>query len=101
LVGVDGKDLREIRRGFGVLARNILWTRDGRYILFAESSSKGSRIMRVPANGGEPEFTGVSTPDAIVTFHLSPDGSRLAYGTDSTHAELWSLDNIASVKTGK
>jgi len=76
------------------------WTRDGRAILFTQPSGNVTRIMRVAAEGGQGEFTGISA-DRLESFDLSPDGSRIAYEARSNNYELWALDNVASAWSGK
>jgi len=102
LVGVDGTNMRTIFTGaFEARPGSLTWTRDGRAILFAQRNNDNVRIMRVPAEGGQPEYTGISA-NALQTFDLSPDGTRIAYEARSNNeAELWALDNVASAWTGK
>jgi Tol biopolymer transport system component len=74
-VGVDG-------RGYTVLytASELYyptWTKDGRAILIGQwGNASLGRILRVPATGGQPEFTGLEVEDH---FDLSPDSSRIAF----------------------
>ena len=99
-MGVDGADFREILT-MDSEDEILDWTRDGRYILFPQRNGTGSRIMRVPAGGGQPEFTGIATNDPIQQFDLSPDGSRLAYAVNSNRWEDWALENVTSAWSGR
>jgi Tol biopolymer transport system component len=77
------------------------WTKDSRAFFFAVTNTAApgdtarSRIMRIPAEGGKPEYTGM-TVAGLGGIDPSPDGSRIAYSATTTRSrsELWALDNI-------
>jgi Tol biopolymer transport system component len=73
----------------------MAWTKDGRHILFAQQGEHSSiwQIMRVPATGGQAEFTGISA-NLLADFELSPDGSKIVYSGRTTNEEMWALDNV-------
>jgi hypothetical protein len=52
-------------------------------------------MMRIPAQGGQPEFAGISA-EGLKDLELSPDGSKIAYSTRSHNDEVWALDNVLS-----
>jgi Tol biopolymer transport system component len=102
-VGIDGaslKDLYTFRIDSNVAVSQLVWTRDGRSILFSQLSEGKEQIMRISAEGGKAEFTGVETPAGVSAnrsfiFDLSPDGSRIAYShTNDSPVEVWAADNI-------
>jgi Tol biopolymer transport system component len=98
-VAVDGTGPREFRVN-GFISAGPVWTPDGRAILFGaweSGKTRKTRIMRIPAEGGEPEFTGVELPAGARDLTLSPDGTRLAFSLRIAADELWALDNVASV----
>ena len=103
LVHLAGSDYREIYsfKG-GELADKFAWTKDGRGIVFATHGAFPSgdwQIMRIEADGGKPEFTGL-TVKALSTFDLSPDGSRIAFSTTSGGTsidELSVVDNLPAL----
>jgi Tol biopolymer transport system component len=101
-IGVDGAGYRELYAIPDPLMQvHFAWARDGRSILFTpETGDNGARLMRLPADGGPPEFTGISA-DQITSFDLSPDGTRIVYATRSDKWELWALDNVASAWGGR
>jgi hypothetical protein len=102
LVGVDGAGFRELPAA-GI--RQVAWTRDGRAILYEAfgASALGAggpsdrKLMRLPVEGGTPEFTGVELEGV---FSLTSDGTRLVFsrsrGTLSRQrrVEVWALDNL-------
>ena len=94
-ISVDGSDYREIYSG--VSPGQPAWTKDGRSILFTQpdKNSAVGRIMRIPAQGGQPEFAGISA-EGLKDLELSPDGSKIAYSTRSYNDEVWALDNVLS-----
>jgi Tol biopolymer transport system component len=94
-MAVDGSDYREIYAD--VSPGQPAWTRDGRSILFTQpdKNSAVGRIMRIPAQGGQPEFAGISA-EGLKDLELSPDGSKIAYSTRSYNDEVWALDNVLS-----
>jgi Tol biopolymer transport system component len=97
LVNVDGTDSREVRLPTAAFfGPGPIWTPDGRAILYGAVESGSTRIMRMPAEGGEPAFTGVELPGIVLDLSLNRDGSRMAVGIRKAADELWALDNIAS-----
>jgi Tol biopolymer transport system component len=75
-------------------------TNDGRWILLAKRSNgdKNWQLLRIPIEGGTPQSTGVELDENLLDrgIELSPDGSRIAYTTSKSAAELWTLDNVLS-----
>jgi Tol biopolymer transport system component len=101
-IGVDGAGYRELYAIPDPLMQvHFAWARDGRSILFTpETGDNGARLMRLPADGGQPEFTGISA-ETITNFDLSPDGTRVVYAARSDKWEFWALDNVASAWGGR
>jgi len=99
-VGIDGSDYQEIYTG-DVSARtnHFAWTNDGRGILFGIQQFDKWKIVRISAEGGNPEATDfyVSNAGILQNFSLSPDGARLAFSAMKRVQELWSVDNLLSV----
>jgi Tol biopolymer transport system component len=101
-IGVDGSGAKEayhlpIDQRFELLG----WGADGHSVLFEE----GSQILRVSADGGSPQPTGMSvrepeTPAAnrgIPFEFLSPDGTRLAVARFSSTGQVWAIDHIPAL----
>jgi Tol biopolymer transport system component len=87
-VGIDGSGFREIYSaesggaGRAEISRSgLVWSRDGRSILFMNwDSNKSQRLMRIAAEGsGKAEFTGLEIPSTDEIFDLSPDGKRIVF----------------------
>jgi Tol biopolymer transport system component len=95
-ISVDGGEFHELLTIPARLAA-MEWTKDGRTILFGEKRGDKTDVMRIPAKGGTPEFTGIEAEGWIGEMDLSPDGSRLAFSaTRDPGADLWSVDNLLS-----
>jgi Tol biopolymer transport system component len=94
-MAVDGSDYREIYSG--ISPGQPAWTRDGRSILFVkpDKNSAVGRMMLVPAQGGQAEFTGISAV-GLKDLDLSPDGSKIAYSSRTHDDQVWALDNVLS-----
>ncbi|MBL8290472.1 MAG: PD40 domain-containing protein, partial [Bryobacterales bacterium] len=101
VVGADGAGFQQIwesttQPGWGW----IQWSPDGQWIYFVQQKEEQkSRLMRVPAQGGEPQETGL-TLGRIGIFQFSRDSSRILYaGSDSRDGspEYWALDNLTSI----
>jgi len=96
-VNVDGTGNREI---FSMAQKDeggpIALTKDGRWIVFEESHYDKWRLMRLPVEGGKPEFTGLELETRNQNLDLSPDGSRIAFSNNKGVQEVWALDNVLS-----
>lgn len=93
-IGIDGSAYREIYSG--ISRGQPAWTRDGRSILFVQPEGRNSavgRMMRIPAQGGQPEFTGIRA-EGLQDIDLSPDGSKIAYSSRTHDDQVWALDNV-------
>jgi len=76
--------------------QQIQWSKDGRALFFLEDG----QVMRIAAEGGVTEFTGLvrSSRDQPHGMSLSGDGRRLAFTDGAPRAvsrELWVLENVA------
>ncbi len=94
-VNVDGTGYREI---FSIAQKDeggpIASTKDGRWLLFEESRDDKWRLMRLPIEGGKPEFTGLELETRNQNLDLSPDGSRITFSNSKGVEEVWALDNV-------
>ena len=112
-VGVDGSNRRDVFGPFatGWLWDQLRWTPDGRGLVFtAFDANRNWRIMRVPAEGGTPEFDGVSydvISSLLPSFRLwqgnfnnidlSPDGTHIITSAlTSSKYEIWTLDGLTA-----
>ena len=78
--------------------RELAWTPDGCFILFSsmDRSEDKCELMRVPAEGGEPEKLGVSMYN-ISYLSIHPDGRKIAFsamGQTKKPAEIWVMENF-------
>ena len=95
-ISVDGGKFHEL---LTVPARlfSLAWGKDGQTILFSQRNGDKTQIMRIPAQGGTPEFTGIEAEGWIGDMEISPDGFRIAFSaTTNDVVDLWSLDNVLS-----
>lgn len=96
-VNVDGTGYREI---FSMARQDnlgpVALTKDGRWIIFEESHDDKWRLMRLPVEGGKPEFAGLELETRTQNLDLSPDGSRIAFSNSKGVQEVWALDNVLS-----
>jgi Tol biopolymer transport system component len=111
-VGVDGSGYRELIGP--VRAQNLEWSPDDREILFvklADSTNPSTyltsprSIVRIPADGrgsAQPTVVLEERPGEM-TFHLSPDGARMALSQRILGGlpELHALDNLSAVLNSK
>jgi len=98
-VEVDGTGYRELHRAArGQATRGgVAWTKDRSGILFFLSSVNSTtwKLMRISADGGEPEFTGLDQSADVGWLRLNRDGTRLAFSSrDRGVAEVWAIDNL-------
>lgn len=74
-VELSGKNLRQLTHDGHGIAHPLMWTPDGRYVVFGSGRSGVFRPWRVPSEGGAIE------PETVYprVGALSSDGQRLAY----------------------
>ncbi len=92
---LNGGAPRELFRGLAK-TYDLRWTRDGHYI----TARSGTRIWRLPVQGGTPLKLDVSVPN-MVDFVLSPDSRHFAFNLqEGAKSELWVMENfLPAVKT--
>jgi Tol biopolymer transport system component len=96
-VSVDGTEYRELVNGAAGFYIGVAWAPDSRGVLFSRrvGNSNDWQVMRIPAEGGTPVFTGLAARDQErLLIKLNHDGSRLAFSSTETVRELWALDNL-------
>jgi Tol biopolymer transport system component len=106
VVSTDGGETRQIYQSppdFDIT--DVVWSGDGRYILFVESrrgrnergivvpDRKKTRLMRLPAAGGAAEETGV-VMDNIQYLRPHPDGQRIGFTAGLQTNEVWAMENF-------
>jgi Tol biopolymer transport system component len=74
-IEVDGTGYRELYQGRG---RTLAWSKDGRILFGKPDGTDDWQIMKISANGGKEQFTGLRVK-GLQSISLSPDGSRLAF----------------------
>jgi len=96
LVSVTGGQPRELAKADD--SCGITWTCDGRYLLFGRKIKIGENkleLCRVPAEGGEPQKTGLTFDGWGVDVRMHPDGRRIAFASKQVDKnEVWALENF-------
>jgi Tol biopolymer transport system component len=81
------------RKGGLRTPRQLVWTPDGKYVLFAKSEEKGSTVWRVSCDGGEPERIWVSR-DRVTDLSVNSNGKEIAFSTFLQETPVWVLENF-------
>ena len=96
----DGANYRKLYGPFrsDVSEHKIVWTSDGRTLLFGKSDANDRwQIMKISAEGGKAESTGLEI-ERLRNFDLSTDGSRIAFeAAPRSPQEVRAFDNIPSI----
>ncbi|MCK4495412.1 MAG: hypothetical protein KAU91_03625 [Candidatus Aminicenantes bacterium] len=80
---------------------DLTWASDGRFIIFSslsrsEESEGQCELMRVSAEGGNPEKLGISM-HVISYLSIHPEGRKIAFsakGQTRKPAEIWVMENF-------
>jgi Tol biopolymer transport system component len=103
-IGIDGSDYNVLYAPFliqqAAWGETLTWTKDGKAILFGESGEFSTpdfginHIMRIPAEGGMPEPTGLQgTSEGTLNLDLNVDGSKAIFNNLETPlSDLWRID---------
>lgn len=59
-----------------------------------ELMGSGSRILKVPVDGGEPTVL-LELEGPIRELELSPDGRRISFRTGKSLGEIWRIDGFS------
>jgi Tol biopolymer transport system component len=107
VMSVQGSDARRLCRLQGretIPHDGLVWTPDGRQLLFAkavETSRRVSRLelWRVSPRGQEPQKVGVLAPempigDGSVGLGIHPDGKSIAFHAGKRKPEIWTMENF-------
>jgi Tol biopolymer transport system component len=100
-VPTSGGEARELYRAESLFAielgMGIPWTPDGHHIVFISDEEPGTAWM-IPSAGGAPRRL-AELPGSYDWRHLRlhPDGSRIAYHSGESKAEIWMIQNIPAV----
>ncbi len=100
--GVTNSDAGGYREIYSVPAKEfadaiLFWSADGSTLFFGKPESpRETLLLRIPAEGGQPESTGVRVPAGVKAIVPAPDGSHVALYSQEYASELWAIDNITS-----
>ncbi len=86
LVSVDGGEPKRLTFD-GTGASNLAWTPNGREIVFSSRHSGKSRLLRIPVEGGTPQWVAATGGDAQYPA-FSPRGNRLAWRQNTDNLDI-------------
>jgi len=95
----DGSDAHDLFAGHvKIFVTALAWAADGRSLYFVRSDnlnpSHESQLWRIPASGGDPQYTGFSAKN-ITAIEVTHDGERLVFSAgEPAKTEYWALDNL-------
>lgn len=73
---------------------DVVWTPDGKYLLFPVEESQNSHILyRISSEGGDPEKLWESK-DLIAGVSIHPDGRQVALSSLTQTREIWVMENL-------
>lgn len=103
IISSSGEEIRELC-SFGKNTRfksnnSIIWTADGKYVLFAINNPKEDNNMfelcRIPAKGGKLTKLGLKVENGFNNLSTHPDGRHLTYSSASQNIkEIWVMENF-------
>jgi len=97
-----GGEYRELYRfkidNVQVYFQKLIWTPDGKYILFEnfQSAEKKFSLWRIPIEGGEPQKLGLES-DSYIVASVHPDGRHIVFSSPSSTGENsgnWVMENF-------
>jgi len=78
----------------------LVWTPDGRHLLFARPKDEATELWRISVEGGEPQNLGL-TMKKMESLSIHPDGRRIAFTGPGPRpgAEVWVMENFLPTST--
>ncbi len=74
----------------GAGASNLTWVLEGSEIVFSSRYAGKSRLMRLPVNGGSPQWLAASGNEALYPA-FSPHGKRLVWAQNTDNTDLYRI----------
>jgi Tol biopolymer transport system component/tRNA A-37 threonylcarbamoyl transferase component Bud32 len=90
LISTHGGNLRRLTTDERRML-SVVWTADGREIVFSSNRGGGFSLWRVAVSGGTPEQMAVTGLNAYSPA-ISRQGNRLAYNVSFIDSNIWRLD---------
>jgi len=78
----------------GILVpRQLTWTPDGNYILFAKNEKKGSSVCRLSSAGGDPEVIW-NSENRVSGLSVHHNGKQIVVSTFLQEQTIWVMENF-------
>ncbi len=71
--------------------KDVTWTPDGNYILFARPAKRGSTVFRVSSEGGDPRVIG-RFKDRVSNLSVHPSARDIAISTYMQEHSIWVME---------
>lgn len=72
---------------------SVVWSRDGRHLLFAKRNQE-QNLYKVAVAGGEPQKLDLSVGGTNIGLRMHPDGRRIAFTSGERMSEFWVIQGL-------
>jgi Tol biopolymer transport system component len=89
----EGGVPRELHRSKDYIS-DLVWAGDGGRVWMVPSSKAGSELRSIPADGGEPQSSGLAR-SGMYSLSLRPDGRRIVFSSgEGVRESVWAVRNL-------
>jgi Tol biopolymer transport system component len=98
VVSTDGGPDRQLVEPFPLTFAQLgmVWSADGRWVVWAQEEKGQSVLWAVPAEGGQARQTDLTVKGFLGGLNVHPDGKRIAYMVWSHRPEYWVMENFSA-----
>ena len=101
MVPASGGDAREIAKlNPRDRIRTFEWEPAGRALLLYRSGAAGTELLRLSADGGQPENLDLTVAEFAIP-RLDSMGKHIVYGAGSVKGEVWAIENLLPALNAK
>jgi eukaryotic-like serine/threonine-protein kinase len=90
----SGKLVRTLPQPATAETGKLVWTRDGKGLIYIDTRSNVSNLMSLPIDGGPAKQLTNFTSDVIRDFGLAPDGKRFVLARGSSNSDILLLKDF-------